>query len=104
MNPIDVKSSTYIDFDKKNNKEDLKFNVGDHVRISKYKNIFAKVYVPNWPEDVCVIKYCLINIILKTLFREHMLLAIVINCKEGVGTFYEKNCKKQIKKNLEWKT
>ena len=31
MKPIDVKSSTYIDFDKKNNKEDLKFEVGDHV-------------------------------------------------------------------------
>ena len=55
MKPLDVKSSTYIDFDKKNNKEDPKFKVGDHVAISKYKNIFAKGYVPNWFEESVVI-------------------------------------------------
>ena len=55
MKPVDVKSSTYIDFDKKNNKEDPKFIVGDHVRISKYKNIFLKGYAPNWSEEVFVI-------------------------------------------------
>ena len=53
---FDVKSSIYIDFDKKNNKEGPKFKIGDHVRISKYKNIFAKGYVPNWLEEVLVIK------------------------------------------------
>ena len=52
---LGVKSSTYIDFDKKNNKENTKFNVGDHVRISKYKNIFAKGYVLNWSDDIFVI-------------------------------------------------
>ena len=55
MKPLDVKSSTYIDFDKKNNKEDPKFKVGDHVAISKYKNIFAKGDVPNWFEESVVI-------------------------------------------------
>ena len=40
MKTVDVKSSTHIDFDKNNSKEDPKFKVGDHVRISKYKNIF----------------------------------------------------------------
>ena len=55
MKPLDGKSSTYIDFDKKNNKEDPKFKVGDHVAISKYKNIFAKGYVPNWFEESVVI-------------------------------------------------
>ena len=54
---IDVKSSTYIDFNKKNNK-DRKFKVGDHLRISKYKNIFANGYIPNWSEEVFVIKKC----------------------------------------------
>ena len=39
---VDVKSSTYINFDKENDKKDPKFEVGDHVRISKYKNIFPK--------------------------------------------------------------
>ena len=38
------------------NDKDLKFKVGDHVRISKYKNIFAKGYTPNLPEEVFVIK------------------------------------------------
>ena len=47
MKPLDVRSSTYIDFDKRNNKEDPEYKVGDHVRISKYKNIFAKDHVPN---------------------------------------------------------
>ena len=42
MKPIDVKENTYIDFDKEFNDNDSKFKVGDHVRISKYKNIFAK--------------------------------------------------------------
>ena len=52
---IDVKLTTHIDFDKKNNKKNPEFKVGDHVRISNYKNIFAKVYVPNWSEEVFVI-------------------------------------------------
>ena len=56
MKPVDVKFSTYIDFGIENNDKDPKFKVGDHVRISKYKNIFAKAYVPNWSEEVFVIK------------------------------------------------
>ena len=56
MNPVDVNSSTYIDFNKGNDKEGPKFKVGDHVRKSKYKNILAKGYVPNWSEEVFVIK------------------------------------------------
>ena len=44
MKSVDVKSSTYIDFDKENDKKDPKFEVGDHVRISKYKNIFPNCY------------------------------------------------------------
>ena len=42
----DAKPSTYIDFDKMNNKDDPIFNVGDHVRTSIHKNIFIKNYVP----------------------------------------------------------
>ena len=42
LKPTVVKSSTYIDFDKESNKEGPKFKVGDHVRILKNKNIFAK--------------------------------------------------------------
>ena len=46
----------YIAFNKENNKEDPKFKIGYHVRISNYKNIFTKGYVPNWSEEVFVIK------------------------------------------------
>ena len=55
MKSVDLKSGTYINFNKMKNKEDFKFNVGDHVRISKYKNIFAKGFVPNWSAEVFVI-------------------------------------------------
>ena len=41
MKSVDVKSSANIDFDKQSNDRDPKFKVGDHVRISKYKNILA---------------------------------------------------------------
>ena len=47
MKPVDVKDNTYIDFKKEVNDRDPKFKVGDHVRISKYKNIFTKGYTPN---------------------------------------------------------
>ena len=50
MKPIDVKDNTCINIDKQVNGKDPKFKVGDHVRISKCKNIFAKSYTPNWSE------------------------------------------------------
>ena len=56
MKPANVKSSTYIDFAVENTDKDLKFKVSDHVKISRYKSIFAKGYTPNWFEDVFVIK------------------------------------------------
>ena len=56
MKPIDVKDNSYINADKKINNKDPKFKVGDHVRISKYKNIFAKGYMSNWRKEVFVIK------------------------------------------------
>ena len=56
MKPIDIKDNTYIDFGKEVNDNDPKFKVGEHVRISKYKNIFAKGYTSNWSEEVFVIK------------------------------------------------
>ena len=55
MKPINVKSSTYIDFVFENNDKYPKYKVGDYVRISKYKKIFSKDYVANCLEDVFVI-------------------------------------------------
>ena len=56
MKPADVKPTIYIGFNQENNREGPKFNVGHHVRISKYKNIFLKGYVPKWSEEGFVIK------------------------------------------------
>ena len=54
MKPVDVKENTYIDFKKEINNKYQKFKVDDYVRISKYKNIFAKGYMPNWSEKVFI--------------------------------------------------
>ena len=50
MKPADVKSSTYIDSSKEINNKNPKFKICDIVRLSKYKNIFAKAYISNWSE------------------------------------------------------
>ena len=83
MRPIDVKDNTYINTDKKFNDKDPKFKVGDHVRRSKYKNIFAKGYTPNWSERGFVIKKV----------KNTVPWTYVINDLKGeeiTGTFYEK--------------
>ena len=54
--PLDVKSSAFIDSSKESNNKDPKFKIADIVRILKYKNIFVKGYVPNWSEEVFLIK------------------------------------------------
>ena len=61
MKPVDVKDDTYTDSaelhsNEEVNDKDPKFKVGVHVRISKYKNIFAKGCTPNWSVEVFVIK------------------------------------------------
>ena len=56
MKPIDVKSDSFAEYNEESNEKDPKFKIGDHVRISKYKNIFAKGYNPNWSEEVLSLK------------------------------------------------
>ena len=55
MKPTDVTGDSYAEYNEDSNKKDPKFKVGDHVRISKYKNIFAKGYASNWLEEVFVV-------------------------------------------------
>ena len=84
MKPIDVKDNTYINTSKEiNNNKDPKFKVGDRVRISKYKNIFAKWYMPNWSEEVFIIKKVKNTIPWTYLIND-------LNGEEIIGTFYEK--------------
>ena len=87
MKPIDVKDNTYIDFGKEVNDNYPKFKVGDHVRISKYKNSFAKGYTPNWSEEVLVIKK-IKNTVPWTYVIDDL------NGEEITGTFYEKELQK----------
>ena len=93
MKPIDVKDNTYIDSKKEVNDKDPKFKVGDHVRISKYKNIFAKEYTPNWSEEVFLVNK----------IRNTFPLTYVINDLHGeeiTGTFYEKELQKTNQKEF----
>ena len=66
MKPADVKSSTYFDFDVENSDKNPGFEVLNHVRISKYKKLFAKGYTPDWSEEIFMIKK------VKTLFMGYM--------------------------------
>ena len=56
MKPVDVGDDSFAEYDEESNEKDRKFKVGDHVRISKYKSIFAKGYTPNWSEEIFIIK------------------------------------------------
>ena len=56
MKPKDIKSDLFAEYNEKSNEKDSKFKAGDHVRISKYKNIFAKGYASNWSEEIFVVK------------------------------------------------
>ena len=89
IKPVDVKDNTYIDSMELllSNDKDPKFKVGNHVKISKYKNIFAKGYTANWPEEVFVIKKV----------KNTVPWTYVINDLNGgdiIGTFYEKELQK----------
>ena len=87
MKPVDVKGNTYIDFVKAVDNKDPKFKVGDHVRISKYKNIFAKGFAPNWSEGVFVIKKVKNTVPWTYVISD-------LNGEEVIGTFYEKELQK----------
>ena len=86
MKPVHVKNNTYIDFEKEVNNKNPKFKVGDHVRISKYKNIFAKGYMPNWSEVFIISK------IKNTVPWTYVINDL--NGEEIIGTFYEKELQK----------
>ena len=87
MKPVDVKSNTYIDFKKEVNNADPKFKIGDYVRISKYKNIFAKGYMPNWSEEIFVISKIRNTVPWTYVINDH-------NGEQIIGTFYQKELRK----------
>ena len=93
---MEVTSSKKIYFNVENNDQDPKFEVGDHVRISKYKNIFAKGYNPNRSEEVSLIKKVKNTMPWTCVISD-------LNGEEIVRMFYKKELQKQIKQSLEFK-
>ena len=93
MKPIDVTDNSFVEYNEDSNKRNPKFKVGDRVRISKYKNIFAKGYVPNWPEEVFII-----NEIKNTLPWTYTINDL--NGEKVIGTFYEKELQKTNQKEF----
>ena len=87
MKPIDVTTDSYAEYNEDSNKRNPRFKVGDHVRISKCKNIFAKGYAPNWSEEVFVINK--INNTVPWTYVNNDL-----NGEEITGSFYEKELQK----------
>ena len=94
MKPIDVKSDFYAEYSFDPNDKKPKYKVGYDVRISKYKNSFAKGYVANWSEEVFS------SAKEKIQFHGHKLL-LTLMVKKIVGTFYGKELQKANQKNLE---
>ena len=87
MKPIDVTDDSYTEYNEDFNKKDPNFKVGDHVRISKYKTIFAKGYTPNWSEEVFVV----------SKIKNTVPWTYVVNDLSGeeiTGSFYEKELQK----------
>ena len=92
MKPVDVRDNTYIDSTelhsiKRVNDKNPKLEVGDQVRFSKYQNIFAKRYTPNWSEEVFVIKKVKNSVPWTYVIND-------LNSDEIIGTFHEKELQK----------
>ena len=90
---IDVTNDSYVEYNEDSNEKGLKFKVGDHVRISKCKNIFAKGFVPNWSEEVFIVNE----------IKNAVPWTYTINDLNGeniTGTFYEKELQKTNQKEF----
>ena len=93
IKPFDVKDDSFAQCNEDFNKKDPKFKVGDHVRISKYKNIFDKGYVPNWSEEVFIV-----NKIKNTVPWTYTMSDL--NGEQIIGSFDEKELQKTNQKEF----
>ena len=99
MKSVNVKDNiliyrnTYIDFKKEVNTKDSEFKVGDYVRVSKYKNIFAKGYTPNWFKEVFVVSKIKNTVPWTYVIND-------LNGEEIIGTFFEKELQKTNQKKF----
>ena len=93
MKPKDVTDDSFVEYSEETNEKDPKFKVGDNVRISKYKNIFAKGYTPNWSKEVFVV-----NKVQNTAPWTYLINDL--NGEEIKGSFYEKELQKTNQKEF----
>ena len=91
MKLIDVTSDSYAEYNEDSNVTKPKFKVGDHVRISKYKNIFVKGYTANWSEEVFVVSKIKYTVPWTYVISD-------LNGELIAGTFYEKELQKTSQK------
>ena len=96
MKPVDVQSSTYIDSSKEINNKDPKLQIGVLLEYQNIKMVLQKVTRKIGLKKLLWFKKS------KTLFCGHMLI-VILKVKKLLKRFAKKNCKKQIKKNLELK-
>ena len=82
MKPINVKDDSFAEYNEKSNEKDPKFKVGDHVKISKFKNVIAKGYMPNWSEEIFIVKKIKNTVPWTYIISD-------LNGEEIVGSFYE---------------
>ena len=93
MKPINDTDDSCIEYNEESNKKDPKFKVGDHVRISKFKTIFANRYAPIWSEEVFII-----NKIKNTVPWTYVINDL--NGKQITGSVYEKELQKTNQKEF----
>ena len=87
MKSIDITSDSYADYNEDSNKKDPKLKVGNHVKISKYKNIFAKWYTPNWSEEAFVVSKTKNTVPWTDVTSD-------LNGEPTIGSLYEKELQK----------
>ena len=93
MKPSDVWDNSFAEYNEEPNEKDHKFKVGDHVKISKFKNVFAKGYTPNWSEEIFIVKKTRNNVPWTYAVSD-------VNGEEIVGSFYEKELQKTNQKEF----
>ena len=92
--PVDVTSDSYAEYNEDSIEKDPKFKVGDHVRTSKYKNVFAKGYTQNWSEEVFVI----------SKIKDTVTWTYVVSDLNGepiTGSFYKKEFQKSYSRRVQ---
>ena len=93
IKPIDVTNDSYAEYNEESDKKRPKFKVSDHVRISKYKNIFAKGYVPNWSKEVFIVNEIKNTVPCTSTIND-------LNGEKVIGIFYKKELQKTNQKEF----